>query len=87
MILREPTDMSYLSEERQNDTKEAQWGFDLLDLEAITQRWGIRAVLSELEQIHQRLTPDGSKVLWQVLSAAYISESYDDPNPCNCDEF
>ena len=91
MIVRESVELAYLRDQeqrqRQDDAKGEQWGLDALSLEEIVKRWGIQPVLQELEGLHQRLTPNGSKVIWRVLSAAYLSGGYDDPNPCSCDEF
>ena len=91
MIVREPIELAYLREDeqrqRQDEAKEEQRGFDLCELEGMVRRWGIRAVLTDLEAIHQQVTPNGSKVMWRVLGATYLSGNYDDPNPCGCDEF
>ena len=91
MIVREPAELAYLREQeqrqQQDESMQDQWGFDALTLEEITKRWGINTVLKEIEELHQRLTPNGSKVVWRVLSSAYLSGGYDDPNPCSCDEF
>ena len=92
MIVCEPAELAYLREQeqrqQQDEAREDQRGFDVLELEEIVKRWGIRDVLTELEAIHQRVTPNGSKVMWRVLSSAYLSGGYDDPNPsCSCDEF
>lgn len=70
----------------QDTAMEDQYGFDLCDLEEIVKRWGIQAVLADLEEIHQRVTPDGSRMEWRLLSNAYLSGGYDDPNPCACDD-
>lgn len=91
MIVCEPAELGYLRAQEQHPlqdkAKEDQWGFDALDLEEIAKRWGIEAVLAELGQIHQRLTPDGSRVEARVLSNAYLTGGYDDPNPSFDDEF
>ena len=91
MIVREPLESAYLREQeqrqQQDEVREEQHGFDLCELEGIVRRWGVRAVLTDLEAIHQQVTPNGSKVEWRLLSAAYLSGGYDDPNPCSCDEF
>lgn len=91
MIVREPWESAYLREQeqrqQQDDDREIQRGFDLTELEAIVRRWGIRTVLSDLEAIHQQVTPNGSKVIWRVLSSAYLTGGYDDPNPSSYDEF
>ncbi|MGB6016805.1 MAG: hypothetical protein WBG32_18875 [Nodosilinea sp.] len=91
MIVREPIEAAYLNDQAQREIAEDQradtWGLDALDLEAMVKRWGTKAVLTELAAIHERVTPDGSKVLWSVPSRAYVTGGYDDPNPCSCDEF
>ena len=87
----EPAELSYLkaqaAREDEADQMEEAWGFDRLELENMTKRWGTRQILIALAEIHQQLTPDGSKVDWRILSRAYLSGGYDDPNPCHCDEF
>ncbi|MGG6241565.1 hypothetical protein ACQ4N7_23310 [Nodosilinea sp. AN01ver1] len=91
MIVREPFEAAYLEDQAQRETAEDQraeeWGLDALDLEAMVKRWGTKAVLTELAAIHERVTPDGSKVLWSLPSQAYLTGNYDDPNPCSCDEY
>jgi hypothetical protein len=73
--------------EKVEDERAEAWGFDALALEEMIRRWGIKAVLTELAVIHERVHPDGSKVLWRIPSKAYLTGHYDNPNPCNCDEF
>ena len=91
MIVREPLETAYLREQeqcqQQDEAREEQRGCDLCELEGMVRRWGIRTVLTDLEAIHQRVTPNGSRVEWRVLSSAYLTGGYDDPNPCSCDEF
>jgi hypothetical protein len=92
MIVREPIELAYRANqqnrERQADQQEAAWAFDQLDLQEIVKRWGSRQVLIALAEIHQQLTPDGSEVHWRILSRAYLTGGYDDPNPpCSCGEF
>jgi hypothetical protein len=91
MIVREPFEVAYLNDQARRETAEDQraeaWRLDVLDLEAMVKHWGTKAVLTELAAIHERVHPDGSKVLWSVPSNAYIAGGYDDPNPCRCDEF
>lgn len=87
----EPIELAYLREqttrEHAADQMEAAWGFDRLELENMTRRWGTRQLLIALAEIHRQLTPDGSTVEWRILSQAYQSGGYDNPNPCSCDEF
>jgi len=91
MIVCEPLEVAYLEDQAQREIAEDQraetWGLDVLDLEAIVKRWGTKAVLTELAAIHERVTPDGSKVQWSVPSNAYITGGYDSPDPCSYDEF
>ncbi|NMF84632.1 hypothetical protein [Nodosilinea sp. P-1105] len=91
MILREPPEMAYQHDQAQREKAEDEraetWGFDVLDLEAMVKRWGTKAILTELAAIHERVNPNGSKVLWSVPSSAYLSGGYDSPDPCSCDEF
>lgn len=91
MIAREPFAVAYQHDQAQRDQAEDQraedWGLDVLTLEELIRRWGTKAVLAELAAIHERVHPDGSKVLWSVPSRAYVTGGYDDPNPCSCDEY
>lgn len=90
MIVREPAEHAYLRDQeqlqRQDEAREEQWAIDALALEEMVRCWGIETVLKELETIHQRVTPNGSKVVWRVLGYFYLIGGYDDPNPCSCDE-
>lgn len=85
MIVREPAELAYLREQEQRqdeaDQMDQSWGFDLLALEEMVRRWGTSAVLKALASIHEKVSQDGSKVLWSVPSQAYLKGSYDDPNP------
>lgn len=89
-ILREPVEISYLREqetrERQADQQEEAWNFDRINLEEICRTWGTEQIVKALAEIHGRLQP-GTKLQWAILSQAYLSGGYDDPNPCSCDEF
>jgi hypothetical protein len=91
MIVREPFEVAYLNDQAQREQTEDQraeaWGLDVLALEEMIRRWGTKAVLAELAAIHERVTLDGSKVLWSVPSSAYLTGNYDSPDPCSCDEF
>ena len=91
MIVREPPEIAYLNDQARREQIEDQraeaWNLDALDLEAMVKRWGTQAVLTELAAIHERVHPDGSKVLWSLPSNAYLTGNYDDPNPCSCEEF
>lgn len=90
MIVREPFEVAYQRDQAQREIAEDQraetWGLDVLDLEAMVKRWGTKAVIAELAAIHERVNPDGSKVLWSVPSSAYLSGNYDSPDSCNCEE-
>ena len=90
MIVREPFEIAYQADQAQReiaeDQRAEQKGLDFLDLEAMVKRWGTQAVLTEIAAIHDRVHPDGSKVLWSVPSRAYVMGGYDDPNPCSCEE-
>jgi len=89
MILREPPEIAYLREQEQREQEQDQmdeaWGHDALALEEMVRRWGTKAVLKELEKAHERVNPDGSKVLWSVPRRAYLMGGYDSPDPCSCD--
>lgn len=89
MIVREPLEMAYQRDQAQRESAEDQqaeaWGFDALALEEVVKRWGIKTVLHEIAEIHERISKDGSKVQWSVPSRAYLSGHYDDPNPCDCE--
>mgnify|MGYP006311601883 FL=1 len=91
MILREPPEIAYLREQEQREQEQDQmaeaWGHDALALEEMIRRWGTSAVLKELANLHEKLSQDGSKVLWSVPSNAYLMGGYDSPDPCSCDEF
>lgn len=91
MIVREPFEAAYQHDQAQREKAEDQraedWGFDALALEEMIRRWGTNAVIAELAAIHERVNPDGSKVLWSVPSSAYLTGGYDSPDPCSCDEF
>jgi hypothetical protein len=91
MILREPPEIAYLREQEQREQEQDQmaeaWGHDVLALEEMIRRWGTSAVLKELANLHEKLSQDGSKVLWSVPSRAYLMGGYDSPDPCSCDEF
>lgn len=88
--VKEPAELAYMREQMQREAQDAgreeQRGFDLCELEGIVRRWGIRAVLDDLAAIHQRVTPNGSKIEWRILSEAYQTGGYDDPNPCSCED-
>ena len=91
MIVREPFEAAYLEDQAHREVAEDQraeaWGLDVLDLEAMVRRWGTKAVITELAAIHERVNPDGSKVVWSLPSSAYLTGNYDSPDPCSCDEF
>jgi hypothetical protein len=91
MIVCEPFEAAYLDDqarrEQIEDQRAAAWGFDALALEEMIRRWGTKQVITELAAIHERVNPDGSKVLWSVPSNAYMTGNYDSPDPCSCDEF
>lgn len=91
MIVCEPFEAAYLEDQAQREIAEnqrvEQRGLDFLDLEAMVKRWGTKTVLTELAAIHERVHPDGSKVLWSVPSRAYVTGGHDDPNSCSCDEY
>ena len=91
MILREPPEIAYLYEQEQREQEQDQmaetWGHDALALEEMVRRWGTATVLRELANLHEKLSNDGSKVQWSIPSRAYLTASYDDPNPCSCEEF
>lgn len=91
MIVREPFEAAYLEDQAQREIAEDQraeaWGLDTLALEEMLRRWGTKKVLTELAAIHERVHPDGSKVLWSVPSSAYLSGNYDSPDPCSCEEY
>lgn len=91
MIVREPFEAAYLNDQAQREKVEDEraeaWGLDALTLEEMIRRWGTKAVITELATIHERVNPDGSKVLWSLPSSAYLTGNYDSPDPCSCDEF
>lgn len=72
-------------EAQQDDAKNTAFAFDRLTLEEIVNRWGIETVLQELEQV-QKQARKGFELYWRILSPAYLSGGYDDPNPCSCDD-
>jgi hypothetical protein len=82
----------WLSEQEQVQHQEQQqmaeaMAKDALILEEVIKRWGSKPVLAEISVIHERLATDGSKVQWSILSRAYLTASYDDPNPGSREEF
>ena len=91
MIVREPFEVAYQHDqahrEQVEDQKAEEWGIDSLALEEMIRRWGTKAILTELAAIHERISTDGSKVLWSVPSSAYLMGGYDSPDPCSCEEF
>ena len=72
--------------QQQDLEKVKAWGMDQVTLEQILRRWGSRQVMTALASIHQDVTQDRSKLEWRILSHAYLTGGYDDPNPCSCDE-
>jgi hypothetical protein len=91
MIVREPFEIAYQADQahraRTEDQQAEAWGLDSVALEELIRRWGTKAVLTELAAIHERVTPDGSKVLWSLPSSAYLLGNYDSPDPCDFYEF
>jgi len=89
MIVREPFEIAYLRNQEQRESAEDQqaeaWGFDRLTLEEMVKSWGIKTILHEIADIHERISKDGSKVQWAIPSRAYLSGHYDNPNPCDCE--
>ena len=87
MIVREPFEVAYLRDQEQRESAEdAQaeaWGLDCLALEEMVKSWGIKTILHEIADIHERISKDGSKVQWAVPSRAYLSGHYDAPSPCD----
>jgi len=87
-IASEPTELAYEREQAQREAQDEaqieQWGWDSLELSEIVKRWGIEAVLTELKAQHDR--ENRSQLEYRILSPAYLSGGYDDPNPCSCDD-
>lgn len=89
-LVKEPPELAYDREqaerEAQDEAQIEQWGWDCLELAEMVKRWGIQTVLNELKDQHDHENP--SQLEYRILSPAYLSGGYDDPNPCSCvDEF
>ena len=87
-LVKEPTELAYEREQEQREAQDEaqieQWGWDSLELSEIVKRWGVEAVLAELKAQHDR--ENRSQLEYRILSPAYLSGGYDDPNPCSCDD-
>lgn len=87
-IAAEPPELAYTQEQAQREAQDSaqmeQWGWDSLELAEIVKRWGIQAVLAELKAQHDR--ENRSQLEYRILSPAYLSGGYDNPNPCGCDD-
>ncbi|WP_204139563.1 hypothetical protein [Halomicronema sp. CCY15110] len=87
-LVKEPTELAYEREQEQREAQDEaqieQWGWDSLELSEILKRWGIQTVLAELKAQHER--ENRSQLEYRILSPAYLSGGYDDPNPCSCED-
>ena len=89
-ILKEPAELGYLADQERIEEGEAiaeqQWSYDRVDLEGMVRLWGTEAVLREVQRIHAEQAKDGSQIEIRVLSKAYLTGGYDDPNPTRDDD-
>ncbi|HEY9762384.1 MAG TPA: hypothetical protein V6D07_07650 [Trichocoleus sp.] len=93
MIVREPLEFSYLREQEQVEANDQAMidqtispvDHDIIQLRRMVDEHGMKRVLAALQDIQSELKP-GTQLTYRILSQAYLSGGYDDPNPCSCDD-